>query len=161
MSTPTQLSCRKARYIKISEGDVFANTGFFRDGSLRPFLLIRSCISLAASVHLPEYNKQQGMFDVVAMYSLIEHTNNPVTYLQQAYDLLRQDGILVLRLPDTPDEGPPASLIAHRYHFNERTISELLDRCGFEVLWTGSRALWKPRKYPGELWSMNIISRKK
>ncbi len=67
---------------------------------------------------------------------------------------------MVLRLPDTGEEGPPASLIAHLYHFNQATIAELLKRCRFEVLWVGSFALWKPKRYPGELWSMNVIGRR-
>lgn len=114
----------------------------------------------ATCAYLQTYTGQREAFDVVAMYSVIEHTHDPAAYLRRAYDLLKPDGILVLRLPDTQDEGPPASLIAHLYHFNQSTISELLKRCGFEVLWIGSFALWKPTKYPGELWSMNVISRK-
>jgi len=114
----------------------------------------------AACAHLTAYTGQRESFDVVGMYSLIEHTHDPIAYLRRAYVLLRPNGLLVLRLPDTQDEGPPASLIAHLYHFNRATISELLKRCGFDVLWMGSFALWKPKKYPGALWSMNVISRK-
>ncbi|MFX0095245.1 MAG: class I SAM-dependent methyltransferase [Candidatus Hodarchaeota archaeon] len=109
---------------------------------------------------LLEYKEQQQSFDVIAMYSVIEHVHKPIAYLERAYELLKPDGILVLRLPDTPAQGPPASLIAHLYHFNQSTISELLNRCGFKVLDIGSFALWKPKKYPGELWSMNVLSRK-
>jgi len=62
--------------------------------------------------------------------------------------------------PPSKLEGPPASLIAHLYHFCAATISELLRRCGFAVLWTGSRTWWQPKRYPGGLWNMNVISRK-
>jgi len=114
----------------------------------------------ATCAHLPTHASPPEAFDVVAMYSVIEHAHDPIAYLRRAHDLLKPNGLLVLRLPDTQDEGPPASLIAHLYHFNQATISELLRRCGFEVLWMGSFALWKPKKYPGALWSMNVISRK-
>jgi hypothetical protein len=42
------------------------------------------------------------------MYSVIEHTLDPVAYLEKAFSLLKVGGILVLRLPDTEAEGPPA-----------------------------------------------------
>jgi SAM-dependent methyltransferase len=109
---------------------------------------------------LLEYAGEPESLDVVGMYSVIEHTLDPVAYLEKAFSLLRAGGILVLRLPDTGAEGPPASLIAHVYHFNAHTIMVLLRRCGFEVLQIDSFALWKPSKYPGALWNMNVVSRK-
>lgn len=109
---------------------------------------------------LLHYQGSPGSLDVVAMYSVIEHTHDPAAHLKKAHSLLKDGGLLVLRLPDTGDEGPPASLIAHLYHFNQTTITELLRRCGFAVLWTGARALWQPKRYPGVLWSMNVIGKK-
>jgi SAM-dependent methyltransferase len=109
---------------------------------------------------LLDYRGEAASLDVVAMYSVIEHTLDPVAHLERAYSLLRAGGILVLRLPDTGAEGPPASLIAHVYHFNAHTIMVLLRRCGFEVLQIDSFHLWKPTRYPGALWNMNVISRK-
>lgn len=114
----------------------------------------------AACASLTEYDGPGAAFDVVAMYSVIEHVHDPAAYLRQASKLLKPNGILVLRLPDTPDEGPLASLIAHLYHFNQVTISEFLRRNHFEVLHFGSFAVWRPKRYPGELPSMNVISRK-
>ena len=109
---------------------------------------------------LLEYAMEPNSFDAVGMYGVIEHTLDPLAHLQKAFSLLKVGGILVLRLPDTEAEGPPASLIAHVYHFNAHTIMVLLRRCGFEVLQIDNFALWKPSKYPGELWSMNVVSRK-
>ena len=114
----------------------------------------------AVCASLTEYDGPCEAFDVVAMYSVIEHVHDPAAYLRQAFRLLNPTGILVLRLPDTPDEGPPASLIAHLYHFNQATIAEFLLRHHFKVLRFGSFATWKPTRYPGELPSMNVISRK-
>ncbi|MBM4429517.1 MAG: class I SAM-dependent methyltransferase [Chloroflexi bacterium] len=114
----------------------------------------------AVCAELPAYDGPRQSFDVIGMYSVVEHTHDPPAYLRRAYELLRADGVLVLRLPDTGDEGPPASLIAHLYHFNQCTITELLKRCGFAAVWVGSRTFWRPKKYPGGLWSINIISRK-
>jgi len=109
---------------------------------------------------LLEYSRESELFDAIGMYSTIEHTLEPQAYLEKAHALLKVGGILVLRLPDTEAEGPPASLIVHVYHFNAHTIMVLLRRCGFHVLQIDSFHEWKPRKYPGSLWSMNIVSRK-
>jgi len=114
----------------------------------------------AACTSLTDYAGPRATFDVVTMYSVIEHVHDPAVYLRQAHELLKSNGLLVLRLPDTPDEGPPASLIAHLYHFNQSTISELLRRNHFEVRKFGSFSVWKPKRYPGELPNMNVISRK-
>jgi 2-polyprenyl-3-methyl-5-hydroxy-6-metoxy-1,4-benzoquinol methylase len=110
---------------------------------------------------LINYDGKLGSFDVVGMYSVIEHTLDPVANLRKSYSLLKTGGILVLRLPDTEAKGPPASLIAHVYHFNAHTIMVLLRKCGFEILRIESFGLWKPKKYSGEQWSMNVVSRKK
>lgn len=114
----------------------------------------------AHNCSLLEYAGEPESFDVVGMYSVIEHTLDPIAHLEKVFSLLKVSGILVLRLPDTEAQGPPASLIAHVYHFNAHTIMVLLRRCGFEVLQIDSFGLWKPSKYPGELWSMNVVSRK-
>ncbi len=178
-----EASLRGAAKVRLDEIEKFAAPGRFLEvgfGSGHTLLEARSrgwdvfgieispsCVEAVRSkgipamcTQLPAYNSQPEAFDAVGMYSVIEHTHDPTAYLRRAYDLLRPDGLLVLRLPDTQDEGPPASLLAHLYHFNQATISELLKRCGFEVLWMGSFTLWRPKRYPGELWNMNVISRK-
>jgi 2-polyprenyl-3-methyl-5-hydroxy-6-metoxy-1,4-benzoquinol methylase len=114
----------------------------------------------ARHASLLEYEGEAESFDALGMYSVIEHSLEPIAYLEKACSLLKRGGILALRLPDTAAEGPPASLIAHVYHFNAHTIMVLLRRCGFEVLQVDSFRLWKPSKYPGQLWSMNVVSRK-
>ncbi len=129
--------------------------------------LDQSCVNRMQGLGISAYNSslldyagELESFDVVGMYSVIEHTLDPVAYLEKACSLLKVGGILVLRLPDTEAEGPPASLIAHVYHFNAHTIMVLLRRCSFEVLQIDNFRLWKPSKYPGQLWSMNVVSRK-
>lgn len=56
---------------------------------------------------LLEYTGEAEPFDVIAMYSVIEHVLDPAAYLKKALALSKTGGILVLRLPDTEAEGPP------------------------------------------------------
>jgi len=102
----------------------------------------------------------QDKYDVIAMYSVIEHTLNPEAYIRKAFSLLNINGLLVLRLPDTEAKGPPASLIAHVYHFNAHTILVFLRQCGFEPICIDGFGLWKPQKYSGDLWNMNVYSKR-
>lgn len=129
--------------------------------------LAQTCVDAVAAqgipavyADFPSYNCPDGKFDGIGMYSVIEHAHDPAAYLRRAHALLKPGGVLVLRLPDTPAGGPPASLLAHLYHFNSATIIELLRRNYFEVVQVGAFGLWKPTRYPGELWNMNVISRK-
>lgn len=129
--------------------------------------LAETCVATMAThgipaicADLPSYDGPDEAVDVIAMYSVLEHTHQPAAYLRRSHALLKPGGLLVLRLPDTASEGPPAALLAHLYHFNSATIIELLRRCDFEVLQVGAFGLWKPTKYPGELWNMNVIARK-
>jgi SAM-dependent methyltransferase len=114
----------------------------------------------ARACGLLDYDAPPASFDAIGMYSVIEHVLDPVAHLEKAFSLLKPGGILALRLPDTDAKGPPASLIAHVYHFDAHTILVLLRRCGFEVQRIDSFSLWKPRRYPGGLWNMNVLSRR-
>ncbi|GEM_PF-2007324 len=160
--------CQTGRLLEVGFGNGFlleaaANRGWQVVG----LELDQSCVDrmtgqniTAYACTLLEYAGEPESFDVIAMYSVIEHVLDPAAYLEKAFSLLKPGGILVLRLPDTEAEGPPASLIAHVYHFNAHTIMVLLRRCGFEVLQIDNFGLWKPQRYPGTLWNMNVVSRK-
>ncbi len=103
---------------------------------------------------------ESDKYDIIAMYSVIEHTLNPAAYIRKAFSLLDKNGLLILRLPDTETKGPTASLIAHVYHFNAHTILVFLRKCGFEPICIDGFGLWQPQKYSGALWNMNIYSKR-
>jgi SAM-dependent methyltransferase len=127
----------------------------------------RSCVADASARGIParcgtlaDVAAEGETFDAVAMYSVLEHVLYPQACLREAHALIRPKGVLALRLPETADEGPPASLLAHVYHFNKDTIRTVLRRCGFEVVHAETAGIWRPTRYPGELPHMNVLSRK-
>jgi len=81
-------------------------------------------------------------FDIVTLWDVIEHVEDPVALLRQVRERLRPEGILLIETQNV------ASLFArllgvnwqhykfqeHLYHFDPKTIRVLLGKAGFELL---------------------------
>ncbi len=79
-------------------------------------------------------------FDVVTMWDVLEHINEPFTFVQQAYRVLRPGGIVVIKVPDVSSviarfSGKFWHNISHEHVnlFGKHTLPLLLERCGFNV----------------------------
>jgi SAM-dependent methyltransferase len=105
-------------------------------------------------------------FDLVHASHLIEHLNDPASFLDEAARVLSPDGFLVLTTPNI--DGFQARLLGrawrsaicdHLYLFSIRTLTGLLDRHGFEplrtVTWGGWAAGLEPAfiKRPLDRWA--------
>ena len=89
------------------------------------------------SIELPA-----AAFDVITLWDVLEHLEDPPAHLAAARRLLKPDGVLVIETQNV------ASLFArllgrkwqhykhaeHLYHFDPATLSRLLSEAGFEVL---------------------------
>ena len=81
-------------------------------------------------------------FDVITMWHFLEHSPDPRAALMNAKRWLKQDGVLVVDVPN--HEGTEArknwddwigwSLPYHFYHFTPGTLAGLLGVCGFRVI---------------------------
>ena len=106
-----------------------------------------------------EATNYAGRFDVLTMWDYIEHSLNPERDLMKAYDMIKEDGLLII---ETQNIG---SLIAkvmgrrwwhlvkvqeHLYHFSPKTISMLLGKSGFRVIHV-------TRKYCGKFVDFNFL----
>lgn len=87
---------------------------------------------------------QQRQFDVITMWDVIEHVDDPSAELSKAYQLLKPGGWLVVHTMDIDSLvarllGPhwPWLMDMHLHYFSQKTLTEMLTKKGFEVVWTG------------------------
>ncbi len=90
---------------------------------------------------LIEAGFDDATFDVVTLWSALEHTNEPRANLVEARRVLKETGTLIVQVPNVESYqtrvfgGDWSAMDAprHRYHFNQRTLSKLLSETGFKV----------------------------
>lgn len=85
---------------------------------------------------------EKDSFDVITMWHFLEHSPDPRDYLPSAWRWLKEDGILVVDVPN--HEGTDArkiwndwkgwSLPYHLYHFTPSTLDSMMNKRGFTVL---------------------------
>lgn len=95
---------------------------------------------------LPRPDWQDNCYDVITLFYVIEHLQDPKSVLREARRLLRRDGLLLLRWPHT---APIAALMrpwadrlklyqapSHLFDFSPMTIYKILDQSGFHEIRT-------------------------
>jgi 2-polyprenyl-3-methyl-5-hydroxy-6-metoxy-1,4-benzoquinol methylase len=83
-------------------------------------------------------------FDVITMWHFLEHTRNPRQVLLEAKKMLKEDGLLVVEVPNYKGTDAQRSwnnwvgwqLPYHFCHFTPENLIELLSQVGFEVIKT-------------------------
>ncbi len=80
-------------------------------------------------------------FDVVALWDVLEHVDDPLKTLQNCKDVLAQEGILVFSTVDIGSRYArllgkrwPWLMKMHIYYFDKRSIQKYLDKVGLELL---------------------------
>jgi 2-polyprenyl-3-methyl-5-hydroxy-6-metoxy-1,4-benzoquinol methylase len=83
-------------------------------------------------------------YDVVTLWDVIEHLDDPAAELAQTYGLLRPGGFLAVHTMDIDSVVArllgrrwPWLMDMHLHYFSRRTLAEMLRQKGFEVLWIG------------------------
>jgi len=79
-----------------------------------------------------KYIPHSNYFDLVVFFDFIEHVTDPVRILRMIHYLLKNDGIIALRIPNTLD-CPKLHLIDHIWHFSDSSLKILLEREGFSI----------------------------
>ena len=89
---------------------------------------------------------QGHQFDVVTLWDVIEHVTNPAAELRKSYGLLKPGGWLAIHTMDTDSmiarllgQRWPWLMDMHVYYFSQKTLAEMLQNCGFEIVWSGTQ----------------------
>ena len=76
----------------------------------------------------------QQSFDLITIWHVLEHTENPFTVLTKLHALLKPQGILVVEVPNIEAicQSPKSTFHeAHIFHFNIATLTRLAEKAGF------------------------------
>ncbi|MFQ5400331.1 MAG: class I SAM-dependent methyltransferase [Anaerolineae bacterium] len=89
---------------------------------------------------------QGRQFDVVTMWDVIEHVDDPKSELAKAFNLLKPGGWLVVHTMDVDSliarlmgQRWPWLMDMHLYYFSQKSLAQMLRRIGFEVIWSGAQ----------------------
>lgn len=126
------LACREKGY-DVEGIDVSADVASYVSSELN----IKVHIGEANILDLPEKS-----FDVITMWHSLEHTADPNIYLQKAHSWLKDNGVLVVDVPNyagydavkTWDNWLGWQLPYHFYHFTKSSLFALLNKQGFAVI---------------------------
>jgi 2-polyprenyl-3-methyl-5-hydroxy-6-metoxy-1,4-benzoquinol methylase len=93
-------------------------------------------------------------FDVVTMWDVIEHVADPSGEISKAYQLLEPGGWLVVHTMDISSlmaklMGPrwPWLMDMHIHYFSQKTLRKMLEKNGFEVVWSGAEGRYLRLNY--------------
>lgn len=85
-------------------------------------------------------------FDVVTMWDVIEHVPDPAGELGRAYQLLTPGGLLAVHTMDVESLAArllrdrwPWLMDMHIHYFSRRTLRQMLQKQGFEIVWDGTQ----------------------
>jgi len=123
-----------------------------RDKGLRVFLSSSDKISLASI--------KKNRYDVIAMYSVLEHVRNPLVFLKKMIPMIASQGIIVIRVPEMSASGPWLSLLDHTWHFTRKSMKRLLGKVNLSVVDIFSSGKFIGLQHGGELSSMTVIVKK-
>jgi len=109
------------------------------------------------SVPLEENNFPEGSFDVLLASHLIEHLNDPMSFLKEVYRVLKPSGRAFITTPNINGfqarlfkENWRSAIFDHLYLFSDRTLVKMLKISGFKInrirtwggLAAGAAPLW-------------------
>ena len=118
-------------------------------------------VRVARQRDLPIYQGTQATlqlagrrFDVITMWDVIEHVDDPATELSSAYQLLRPGGWLAVHTMDVDSLAArlmgrrwPWFMDMHIHYFSRRTLTQLLRKQQFEVVWVGTQGRYLRLEY--------------
>ncbi len=95
-----------------------------------------------AQIDLVNSNFSSCFFDVVTMWHVLEHLSDPLSALHKARQILKDDGLLVIEVPNSAcltfrlckTHWTPLGIPWHFQHFTPETLISMLTSAGFTVM---------------------------
>lgn len=115
--------------------------------------------TINSTIEKIKFNKK-NLFDVVVNFEVMEHLFSPRKFIVNCEKFLKKGGLFIFTLPngkgfDISTLGKLSDSVDHEHlnYFNSRSMSLLLERCGFEVM-----EIATPGKLDAELVRKRILS---
>lgn len=92
---------------------------------------------------LEDFAASRARYDAILMVHVLEHFREPLDTLRRVNTLLATDGVLYIAVPNImkPDEPLDRFFHAeHLYYFSPGTLSRMLEKVGFELLFFNRRS---------------------
>jgi cyclopropane fatty-acyl-phospholipid synthase-like methyltransferase len=88
---------------------------------------------------------QGRQFDVITMWDVIEHFDDPSSEIAKSFQLLKPGGWLAIHTMDIDSLTArlmgrrwPWFMDMHLFYFSQKSLAQMLHKNGFEVIWSGA-----------------------
>lgn len=76
----------------------------------------------------------KNSLDIVSSFYVFEHVQEPLVELKKIYDVLKEDGIVYIQIPNVYSNIADFVCVDHLHHFSKISLAHLLNQVGFEVI---------------------------
>jgi SAM-dependent methyltransferase len=91
---------------------------------------------------IEDFDEFMDYFDIVTMWDVLEHLENPIAGLKQVFSLLKPNGVLIFSIPNLSSWDRKVfkrfwigyDLPRHIHLFPDRLLSSILDQIGFKFI---------------------------
>jgi SAM-dependent methyltransferase len=85
---------------------------------------------------------EQGTFDIIIIWHVLEHLDNPCDIIKRIYDLLAPEGIVIIAVPNfssieagiSKDHWFHLDVPWHKYHFTKKFLQYIILKNNLEIL---------------------------
>lgn len=82
-------------------------------------------------------------FDIISMVHVLEHVHHPIDFLRTVRSLLRDDGILIINVPDIVQNSLDLAVYDHCTHFTKASLEWVVKEAGFRLQFSSDRLIFK------------------
>jgi len=94
------------------------------------------------NINLFENEADLSKFDCITLFHVLEHINNPISFLRIIQKHLNSDGKLIIEVPNADDMSLGACekyrnfywQRAHLFYFNAKTLQKVIQKAGFSII---------------------------